>query len=501
MPQGYTRSRAKFSNDSGNRGYYGRPGGGGNGLMKVLLAVIGVAVVVLLFIIFYNPILEAINGKPKPTPTVTAVSTPTPTPTPSPEVTPSPTPEETPTPEPTQEPTPTPEPYVDFTMSAIGDLIIETPLLTDAKDKTTGEYDFLPFFANVKEYLSGADLTLGTLETTLAGKEATYSGSTKYNTPESILAALSDAGFDMLNTAHTHSFDKGFDGLKKTIEFIEGAGLKHTGTYRDENEYRTPLIINVKGVNVAILSYVSEINNMKSLSSAQQNFAYKSINLTRMKEQIKKARTENGAQVVIVMVHWGSATAKTPTTEMKDQAKKLVSYGADLIIGSHSYYLQKIEKIQTKNDDNADVQGLVAYSLGTFLSAQTSQYKDTGLILNVTFRKDNATNTVSIQSATYSPTVVVANSNKEYTILPVGKYKDNDELLAGLTTKSKTRVKSAWQEVLTLLGQTDVTPAAEPFAPVQPEGPDIPEEPDASATAGATGQAETEQPVDTTEPG
>ena len=102
----------------------------------------------------------------------------------------------------------------------------------------------------------------------------------------------------------------------------------------------------------------------------------------------------------------------------------------------------------------------MAYSLGSFLSAQQAQYKDTGAILNVSFRLDTATNMVSITEASYVPTWVYL-SNKEYKILPAGKYKDSEDLLASLSSTGKTRIKKAYDEAVAALGSTDATAAAE----------------------------------------
>ncbi|MFR3323636.1 MAG: CapA family protein [Oscillospiraceae bacterium] len=45
-----------------------------------------------------------------------------------------------------------------------------------------------------------------------------------------------DAGFDLLSTANNHCRDKGLDGLYRTLDVLDEAGLAHVGTYRSQAE-------------------------------------------------------------------------------------------------------------------------------------------------------------------------------------------------------------------------------------------------------------------------
>ncbi len=463
MPQTYSRSRAKFSSYGDgpyDQGPY-RPGGG-NSMWKWIGIAGGVVAVVVVAVLLWPTLSDALRsggGQPSATPAGTSLATPLPTTSVAPtsaDATQEPTVEPTST----LEPTATPTPFVDFTISASGQILIESGPLAGAKT-SDGEYDFAPMFDGMKDSLSKADLTLATLESTLAGKDATYSGTTKFNTPESILTAMKGAGIDFLSNAHSHIFDKGFSGVEKTISFMSEAGLSHTGAYLSADDYHaTPMItIPDKNVKVAVLAY-SEDEKFKNLISADKmRFAIKHINLETIKKDVKAAR-EAGANAVIVMLHWDNASAKTPTSAMTTQVKKIIGYGADLIIGSGPLYLHKIEKIKAEKEDGTETEGIVAYSLGSLVSGQQAQYKDTGAILNVSFRLDTATNMVSITNATYVPTWVYL-KDKKYTILPAGKYKESSDLLGTLSGTGQTRIKKAYDEAVAALGSTDATAVAE----------------------------------------
>ena len=85
----------------------------------------------------------------------------------------------------------------------------------------TKTYDFSPVFKNVKKYISEADISIGNLETTFAGKDRGYSGYPTFNSPEELGAAIKDIGIDVVSTANNHSMDKGTKGLINTLDTLE----------------------------------------------------------------------------------------------------------------------------------------------------------------------------------------------------------------------------------------------------------------------------------------
>jgi len=101
----------------------------------------------------------------------------------------------------------------------VGDIMAHAPQLEAVKRVTPprkegggkGEtvYDFVPFFAEVRSLLRGADLVAGNLETTLGGPRKGYRGYPSFNSPDSLAEALRDAGFDLLFTANNHCLDSG----------------------------------------------------------------------------------------------------------------------------------------------------------------------------------------------------------------------------------------------------------------------------------------------------
>ena len=87
-------------------------------------------------------------------------------------------------------------------MAVIGDIMCHNSQYKDAHDSKNNTYDFSYVFSDIKEYISSADIAIGNLETTFAGKERGYSNYPRFNTPEQLATNLKDFGIDVVSTAN-----------------------------------------------------------------------------------------------------------------------------------------------------------------------------------------------------------------------------------------------------------------------------------------------------------
>lgn len=113
-------------------------------------------------------------------------------------------------------------------ITSIGDIMCQNTQYNDAYDSSNDTYDFSYVFSEIKSRFEDSDLTIGNLETTLAGEERKYSGYPTFNTPEQLAKNLKDLGIDVLSTANNHSLDKGYDGLVSTLKFLDEQNISHT---------------------------------------------------------------------------------------------------------------------------------------------------------------------------------------------------------------------------------------------------------------------------------
>ncbi len=288
----------------------------------------------------------------------------------------------------------------------IGDALCHSQNFKDAYNSETGEYDFSPMFKNVTKYFDDTTVAVGNLETTLAGADRGYSGYPTFNSPDELAYDLKEMGIDILTTANNHCLDKGYTGLERTLNVLDDYGIAHTGTSRSEEEQNTILMKDLNGIKTAFLCYTYGTNGIPIPSGRE--YSVNLIDKDFIKEQLDKAK-EEGAELIVVSMHWGAEYRLKPTTEQEDLAEFLIKNGADVILGNHSHVPEPMEMKTVTLDDGTTREGFVIYSMGNFFSAQTDNYTRDTLILNVEVRKNGATGEITIDKATYTPVYVYDN--------------------------------------------------------------------------------------------
>ncbi len=136
----------------------------------------------------------------------------------------------------------------------------EPPVLKAAA-RRGGKYDFRGVFAPAKALLAESDMVVGNLETPLAGKEAGYTDShICFNAPDEYVDALIDAGVGLVSTANNHTFDRGYDGMERTIRVLDEKGLPHTGSFLRGSERPEAFYFEKDGTTFAVIAYTYGTN-------------------------------------------------------------------------------------------------------------------------------------------------------------------------------------------------------------------------------------------------
>jgi len=146
----------------------------------------------------------------------------------------------------------------------IGDIMCEPSVLKGAAQKD-GSYDFRPMFEKVKGLLGEADYRIGNMEFPMAGEAAEYTKSYYcFNAPDAYADAVKDAGFDLISTVNNHTFDRGMDGLIRTLKVLDDRQLGHTGTWAPGRSREEAFYFTVGGTKFAVIAYTYATNFMKS---------------------------------------------------------------------------------------------------------------------------------------------------------------------------------------------------------------------------------------------
>ncbi|WP_413252867.1 CapA family protein [Streptomyces brevispora] len=234
-----------------------------------------------------------------------------------------------------------------FTVAAAGDILIHPPLIEQARKDAKAEgkqgLDFDRLMAGVKPVISRADLAICHFEPVVGKPNGPFRSYPDFLVPPQITTAVKKVGYDTCSTASNHTLDHGRSGVKRTLDALDEAGLKHTGSARSQTEADKPLIMDVKGVKVAQLSYAFGFNGREV--PAGTPWIVNQNDFGRIKEAEKRAR-EAGADVVILSIHWGREHHPEPSSGQIKLARRLArETGINLVIGHHAHVVQPMEKV------------------------------------------------------------------------------------------------------------------------------------------------------------
>ncbi len=300
------------------------------------------------------------------------------------------------------------------TIIFVGDLMCHMPQIESAQvEGIADSFDFFETYKFVKDIISDADLAIGNLETVIAGKEAGYSGYPNFNSPVDYLKGIKNAGFDFLVASNNHSYDKGKKGLLNTIEELKKYKLHYTGIYNSVQDRDSIRIININNIKLAILSYSYGLNG--NYLPKEENYLVNLIDTNLIRKDINKAKEQN-VDLILTYFHFGEEYQRLPNKFQQLIVNFAIKCGSDIIIGSHPHVIQPIDFF--KGNNKLDT-GIVAYSLGNFISNQRKRYTDCGVILRLTIEKNDSI--TKLKNVEYQPTWVFKGyiENKvKYYILP-----------------------------------------------------------------------------------
>ena len=250
-------------------------------------------------------------------------------------------------------------PPVSITVEASGDLLIHSPVWEQALADGGGRhYNFAALFKQIKPYITGVDLPLCHVETPMTPAQPT--GYPIFNTPPALARAIRQTGWKACSTAATHSLDQGETGVVDTIRALDENGIRHAGTYASATAQHTPVILTIKGIKVAFLSYTELTNGIPSPRPWSVNRAE---NIPQILAEARRAHDE-GARVEIINIHWGDEDVQAPSPFQMHLANVLTrSPYITAVVGQHVHIPQPIRKINGK---------FVVFGEGNLISNQTS---------------------------------------------------------------------------------------------------------------------------------
>ncbi|AJF68491.1 CapA family protein [Streptomyces vietnamensis] len=236
-----------------------------------------------------------------------------------------------------------------FTLVASGDVLPHDSIIQRAAEAANeAGYDFVPMFSGAKPLVSHADLAICHMETVYGEEGGPYTGYPAFKSPPEIAAALRATGYDSCSTASNHTLDDGAAGLRRTLDALDKAGVRHAGSARTAEEAARPTLLRAGGATVAQLAYTYDTNGYPLPEG--QPWAVKLLDENRVIADARAARAA-GADVVVVSVHWGTEWQTEPDERQLSLGRALTASQSggrpdiDLIIGTHAHVPQAYEKV------------------------------------------------------------------------------------------------------------------------------------------------------------
>lgn len=181
---------------------------------------------------------------------------------------------------------------------------------------------------------------------------------------------------NLMVLANNHVNNLGGKGIKNTIELFNNNSIPCIGAGMNIRDSSKPYIINKEGISVGIYACAENEFNIASESNPGVN-GYDPL---RTFDEIRELKKH--CNYVIVIYHGGIIEYRYPLPNEQRVLRKMVEYGADLVVGQHTHCIGCYEEYKNKT---------IIYGQGDFLFARPThnQRRYSGLLILVDLDENN----------------------------------------------------------------------------------------------------------------
>ena len=285
-----------------------------------------------------------------------------------------------------------------LTMIAAGDNLIHKTIVDKGWRPYLGTHDFHFLYTPILDTIQSRDLAVINQETIFISDNSLISDYPTFGTPQIMGEALVDSGFDIVLSATNHTWDKGVRGVMDTLNYWKTFHPEITllGIHDSPESFNTIDYVEKNGIRLAMFNYTYGLNGFRVPGSL-----YYMVNLLGQSGKfLNDVRTaENEADMTVCFLHIGEEYRYQPTAFQQSYVYSLIDAGADLIICSHPHVVEPVSYITTMSGNS----GLVFWSCGNLISAQSKIPRILGGLADVTIEKDDSGTRIS--SWNFIPTV------------------------------------------------------------------------------------------------
>jgi poly-gamma-glutamate synthesis protein (capsule biosynthesis protein) len=210
-------------------------------------------------------------------------------------------------------------------------------------------------FEHIRSILMSADLRVANFESS-AGSQGQPDPQKPYSfrTAPAAVSKFAEV-FNVAGLANNHAGDFGRSDFLETIATLKKAGVTPFGGGGNPTEAHRAATFTVQGVKIALLGYLDFFPRWFAAAPGMPGVAW--LDQDQVALDINKAKAD-GADVVIVVPHWGIEHEPVANDRQRKMAKAMIDAGADAIVGGHPHVVQDSEIYKDKP---------IIYSLGNFV--------------------------------------------------------------------------------------------------------------------------------------
>lgn len=178
--------------------------------------------------------------------------------------------------------------------------------------------------------------------------------------------------------ANNHMMDYGKQGLLDTLKNLKQKKVEYIGAGKNVDEASKYIVLgNDVKVGVIAIQYKDYY-----IATEENPGPFHDSYLKLLKQRINEMKSE--VDWVVVVYHGGEEFLSVPMPYTKKLLKKILKFGADVIVAHHPHVVQGYEFIGKK---------AIFYSLGNFIFdtdfQRAQRFTDSGVLLSLEFTKDN----------------------------------------------------------------------------------------------------------------
>jgi poly-gamma-glutamate synthesis protein (capsule biosynthesis protein) len=246
-----------------------------------------------------------------------------------------------------------------ITLAFLGDIMLGRGVNEQIAVQPPGK-----FWGTVLPVLHNADAVFGNLECAITTHCIPWRRTRKvfhFGADPAAINVLGVAGMDCVSLANNHILDFEEPGLRDTLRLLDEAGIRHAGAGPTLPDAMQPASVEVAGLRVGVLALT---DNEPAFAAAPDRpgvwylpVGDASAVLDPLEDAVRCLR-EEGADLVVLSLHWGPNMVETPSPGFRRFAHAAAGLGVDLVHGHSAHIFQGVEPIG---------KSLILYDTGDFL--------------------------------------------------------------------------------------------------------------------------------------